>query len=149
VIKAVEFLDYICNELDYRFFAGIPCGELSLLYNKMKSDFMHYVPVTSEEVALGLSSGVWLSGFKSGILLHINNIYDILKCYDLFNEVYKVPVLLIVGYGSDDDLKIMTKFKIAYKVMGDDYQKQLKVITNKLEKQHVPCAIMVKEGELK
>ena len=149
MVKAKEFWSYLCDVLNYRFFAGVPCKELTPLYNKMKSDFMHYVPCSNETIALGLASGVWMSGIKGGVLLHVSEIYTILKYYNDFNNVYNVPGLMLVGYNDDDQLKKMSFCKIAYRVVTDDYEKQLKFITHKIETKQIPCALMIKEGVLK
>ena len=149
MVKAKEFWNYLCNVLEYRFFAGVPCNELKPLYRTMKFDFMHYIPTTNESVALGIASGVWMSGMKSGIMLHVSEAYTVLKYYIDFNKMYNVPILLLIGYSDDADLKKLSHCKISYRALTDDYEKQLKFITNKLGKEKIPCALVIKEGVLK
>ena len=60
-----------------------------------------------------------------------------------------MPVLLLIGYSDEVDLKRLSDCKIKYRELTDDYEKQLKFITNKLEKEKIPCALVIKEGVLK
>ncbi len=43
------------------------------------------------------------------------------------------------------DLKVLTSNKIPYVTMNDNFEGQLKKITNKMEKEKEPCALVVKE----
>ena len=69
MVKAKDFLNYLCKELDYRFFAGVACPGLSPLYKKMDSEFMHYVPAVNERIGLGLVSGAYMAGYKGCLLM--------------------------------------------------------------------------------
>lgn len=149
MVKAKDFWNYLCVDLNYRFFAGVPCNELKVMYSHMKSDFMHYIPANSEDIALGISSGVWLDGIKSGVLMSIERIPIILSMYTLFNTTYKIPVLLLVGYTKDEDLNVLKTYKIPYKILTESYVKDLVDLTTKLEKTELPQALLIKEGVLK
>ena len=145
MVKAKDFWDYLCNVLDYRFFAGIPCLGFKPLYDSMNSKIMHYVPAVNINVALGLASGMYVSGIKSGILLHINELYNLLGDYYNFNKLYEIPVLFIV-YCNDENLSVLSSNKISYITLTDEFKPKLKNIVNKLEKGLVPHALIVKEG---
>jgi hypothetical protein len=146
MVKAKEFWDYLCNTLGYRFFSGIPCLEFKELYSTMSSSIMHYIPAADISVALGIASGVSISGMKSCVLLHKNELYDVLNIFHNFNSKYEIPVLLIVY--CDDDLKILSSNKIPYTVVdSENFQAKLKAITNKLENKKTPHAVVIK-GEV-
>ena len=145
MVKAKEFWDYLCNTLEYRFFSGVPCLEFKELYNTMTSDIMHYIPAVNVNTALGIASGVGVSGVKSGVIFHIKELYDLLNNYHNFNKKYEISVLFIV-YCGENDLKILTSNKIPYVIMTDDFETKLKKITNKVEKEKNPCVLVVKEG---
>ncbi len=107
MVKAKDFWNYLCEDLDYRFFAGVACPGLVPLYKKMSPDFMHYIPAANERVALGLVSGAYLSGFKGGLLIDSEFLSDIQRLLS-FNLSHKIP-LLIIGYGKNNaKLKIPT-----------------------------------------
>lgn len=69
MVKAKDFLELLCNKLNYRFFTGLPFEEVKSLFNNMSSDFMHYIPATRAEAALGMAYGTRIAGFKSCIIL--------------------------------------------------------------------------------
>lgn len=82
----------LCEDFNYRFFAGVPFAEVASLYASMNSEIMHYIPAANEEVALRLTTGVAVSGFNSGIILRPDKIS---KLDFEFNVVYKIPVMII------------------------------------------------------
>lgn len=144
MVKAKDFWEYLCNTLEYRFFAGVPCLEFKKLYNAMTSEIMHYIPAVNINTALGMASGVDVSGTKSGIIFHIRELYYLLNDYKKFNKIYEIPVLFIV-YCDEEDLKLLVSNKIPYTIMRDNFETQLKRITNKMEKEKAPCALVIKE----
>jgi hypothetical protein len=95
MVTAKEFWEYLCEDLNYRFFAGVSCKGLKPLYDKMSSKFMHYVPAVDERVAVGVVTGARLAGIKGAVLMRGNNILDILNLLISFNKKYKVPILII------------------------------------------------------
>jgi len=137
MVKAKEFWNYLCMDLEYRFFAGVVCPGLVPLYKKMSSDFMHYIPAANESIALGLVSGAYLSGFKGGLLMDGQFLSDVQRLLN-FNLNYKIP-LLIIGYGEDNlDINIPT---INVKKLSD-IKKADKIYESKLS----PVIINIKEG---
>ena len=143
MVKAKDFWNYLCDELNYRFFSGVACPGLLPLYKEMNPDIMHYVPAANERIALGMVSGAAISGFKGGILIDMRFRYDFSSLFK-FNINYKIP-LLIIGYGDAED-KLMYDFPDT--LLGSDYKKSLKKITSKLESKLVPGLIVIGEGDL-
>jgi len=143
--KATQFWNYLCNDLDYRFFAGVVCKGLDPLYKKMNSEIMHYVPAANECIALSLVTGINMAGIKGGILMNMyfkNDIVTLLK----FNIEYKIP-LLIIGYGDYKTSKLIYDFPII-KFSENSFKKDLKYITNESESSLVPGIIIIEEGSL-
>lgn len=146
MIRAKEFWLYLCEDLNYRFFAGVPCVGLKPLYDKMNSKIMHYIPAVKENTALGMANGARLAGVKSCILMDMNKLYNIMDWILSFNLEYKVPIL-IVAYGDSYDLrfnKVLSSYKIPHRVMKD--LKDLKFIANKSEKLAKPCICIIGKG---
>lgn len=145
MIKVKEFWEVLCEELDYRFFTGVPCLGLKPVYDKMDQRIMHYVPATKENTALGLASGVSLSGVKSGILINIDRLHNILDWLVSFNLEYKIP-LLVIAYNKDNSKfkKVLSSYKIPYKISND--LTDLRFIVKKLEKLSVPGVFIIGEG---
>lgn len=109
-----NFWERVCEEFDYRLFAGIPFKEIDYLYKTMNSDIMHYVPAANSMIAVKLAAGARVSGFKSGVLL------DPLKINNLdfgFNIKFEIPLLIITSvtsvplredlYSNSDILKVV------------------------------------------
>jgi len=141
MIKAKEFMDYLCNKLEFRFFSGVPCHELQPLYNEMNSSTMHYIPAVTETTAVGIASGVWLSNIKSCVLMDSNKINSIKPILDDISFKMKIPVLFIFGgVCKQDYLKTVLLHK--------NYKKQVDDIVTCMDIERLPSGILIKEGFL-
>jgi len=145
MVKAKEFWDYLCNELDYRFFSGVPCEGLKPLYDTMNIDFMYYVPAVNENVALGMSSGAQLAGTKSAILIDINNIYSLYNSLFNFNNLYEIPVLIIAYKSKNSKINIDIPNKEMSKTR---FKPGLKKFIETMEMEEIPGVFVIKEGIL-
>ena len=144
MVKAKDFWNYLCEEKDYRFFAGVACPGLSPLYKKMDAKIMHYIPAANERIALGLVSGAHTAGFKSGLLLDMRFSYDLSSLF-LFNIDYRIPFLMI-GYG-DEDSHVAYDFPRKI-ITTDNFKSKLDNVIKTMEKESVPGLIVFKEGIL-
>ncbi len=144
MIKAKDFWDYVCNELDYRFFSGVPCKGFKPLYDKMNPEFMHYIPAVNEQVALGMANGANLAGIKSGILIDLDNIYVIYNWLFNFSMTYEVPFLIIAYKESDKEVQLpgLPKFEL----YDNKFESKLKRLTTKLEKAELPGLLIIGKG---
>ena len=144
MVKAIEFWNYLCKELDYRFFAGVACPGLEPLYKKMNSKLMHYIPAVNERVGLGLVSGAYMAGFKGGLLMDMSFAYD-LTSFITFNVNNKIP-LLIIGYGKRDST-LTYDFPSEF-INGPTFDKKIRKVATASEFEKVPGLIVIKEGVL-
>ena len=62
MVKAKELWKHLCEELNYKLFAGVPCLGLNNLYKVINKSDMVYIQAANERIALGVVSGVLLSG---------------------------------------------------------------------------------------
>ena len=150
MVKAKEFWNYLCEELEYRAFAGVPCIGLKRLYDKMDPRILHYVPAVCENVALGLVSGAFFAGTKGGLLIHINWLHNVLDQIVFFNLEYKVPLLIIAYCDEDSDTKfkkVLSLYKIPHRNFSGEL-KNLKFIINKIEKLSVPGVVIIRKGDI-
>lgn len=137
MIKAKEFWKHLCEKLDYRLFAGVPCLGLNSLYKTMNKDMLHYMPAANERIAFGIVSGGFLAGFKGGILISASSFAG------LQNEIrvtkdFNIPMLLIVY----SDIKITYPF---WKIeLADDFKKDL----NRIASRNKSSILLIKEGIL-
>lgn len=94
MVKAKDFWNILCEDLNYRFFSGVADSELEPLYKAMNADIMHYVPAVNEIAALGIVLGAYLAGYSGGILIDLDFVPDLYR-FLLFNNEYKIPILII------------------------------------------------------
>ena len=150
MVKVKEFWDYLCNELDYRFFAGIPCRGFKPLYDGMNAEFMYYIPAVNERVAMGMVNGARLAGVKSAILIDIDNIYTIYDLLFNFSNIYKIP-FLIIAYKSKNSNVDLNKsgFDIPHRSLAKTrFKPNLKKFVEITEELEAPGVLIIKEGIL-
>lgn len=146
MIDTKDFWNHLCVDLGYRFFSGVPCNGLKLLYDTMDAEIMYYVPAVDERIAIRIASGVAMSGDKAGVLVRsscMENIKDIIK----FNDVYEVPILFIVY----EDREILSPYNIVKADVGlgdNDFKKVLKRVDNYINKYRKSKMLVITEGVL-
>ena len=145
MVKAKKFWDYLCEELDYRFFSGVACAGLSPLYKKMNKDIMHYVPAANERIALGLVSGAYIGGFKGGLLMDMKFKHDISTLLN-FNLIYKIP-FIIIGYSELKKDKLIYDFPTTV-IVDDNFEDDIKKVTLESESKNIPGLIVIKDKEM-
>lgn len=145
MVKAQEFWSFLCDGLDYRFFAGVPCPGLDPLYKKMDSKFMHYIPAANERIALGLVTGANLAGFKSGILMDMKYSYDLTSLLN-FNINNRIP-FLVIGYVESEEWENLA-YDFPKIKLSKDYKTELSKVARKSESESVPGLIIVCKGVL-
>jgi len=144
MVKAKEFWDYLCGELNYKFFSGVVCPGLSPLYKKMNSGIMHYIPAVNERIALGLVSGAYLAGHKGALLIDMEFAYDITS-FIKFNLTHRIP-LLVIGYG--DKNSVLTYDFPRSIITINNFRKEIDFVVKKIEKEKVPGLVVIGQGVL-
>lgn len=94
MIKAMALWKLLCDQLDYRFFSGVPCKGLSPLYNKMSSSFLHYVPAVNEQAAVDIVNGAMLAGTRAAVLMDASCIKNVDLSFNIDNDR---PLLLVTS----------------------------------------------------
>ena len=145
MVKAKDFWNYLCDELEYRVFSGVPCLGFKSLYDNMDSSIMHYIPAVKEDVALGIMSGTAMSGWKAGVFLHIDDSYNILNWLEKFSLEYKVPLMVFIYKDKDNILldRFISTNKINKVSLDDGFKKQLKTLNSKIEKTLIPGIVFI------
>jgi sulfopyruvate decarboxylase TPP-binding subunit len=94
--KAKDFWQHICVDLGFKLFTGVPCKEFKDLYDTMYGDVMHYIPATSELVALGMVNGYWFTGQLGAVLCPSELLHNLVPTLVSFNVAHRVPALVLV-----------------------------------------------------
>ena len=148
-MKVKEFWEFLCEEMDYRFFAGVPCKGFKPLYDSMSPKFMHYIPAVNENVALALTSGVSIAGTKSAVLVKFEGLCRLFGCLVSINIQYKVPVLILTyrdaSYG--EIIKSLTSHGIPHRVLRN-VKKDLRYLTKRMDTLGLPGVAIIEEGTL-
>ena len=137
MVKSKEFWSYLCKELDYRLFAGVPCLGLNPLYKTMNKDMLWYMPSVNERIACGIVSGGWLAGFKGGVLLPASFLAGLKNEIQLIKD-FNISMLLIIY----EDTKVTYPFW--HKELSEDFKKDLDKIAGRSK----PSILLIKEGQL-
>lgn len=161
MIKPSDFW-LIFKKNGFSFFSGVPCSILS----KVLADVpvgITYFSATKEDNALGVVSGAYLAGKKGAILIQNSGLGNIINGLTSFNLIYKIPVLLVITWRGEPGrpdapehfvmgkvmLPILKTLGIPYKIINDNFSKQLVWADELMKKNKKPIALILKEGVIK
>ena len=164
MVNTKEFYDYLtANQVD--FFTGVPD---SLLANfcacvKENSPSQNNIIAANEGNAVAIASGYHIASGKYGVVYMQNSglgntVNPMLSLAD--EEVYKVPMLLIVGWrgepGKKDEpqhvkqgkltLPLIECMGIEYQILGENYKEQLETALKYMKEESKPYALVVQKG---
>ena len=145
MIKIKNFWNYLCKDLDYRFFSGKPCLGFKSLYKTMNPEIMHYIPAANSTTAVGLVSGASLLGHKGVVLLDDYGLYDILSIIDKFNIKYQIPFLLLIY---NNGIKIKNTLNLPIINISKNYKEELLCLDNKITARGLPGIVLFNDGVL-
>ncbi len=145
------------------FIAGVPDSTFQAAYNVMVKDpDIRYVPAVREDVALGLASAAYFAGRLGGVIMQNSGIGNIVNPLTSFSMLYKVPVLLVVGWrgygGPPNDApehwimgvktpELLDLLGVPYQILeADNLESVLDPLLAAIEEQSVPGALLVRAG---
>ena len=79
----------------FDFFCGVADSTIASLIKELGEE---YLSATREDLAVGMASGAWLSGRRAVVLMQNSGLGYCLNALTSLNLIYKIPLLLIVGY---------------------------------------------------
>ena len=145
------------------FFAGVPDSTFGAAYNYMVNDpEIRYVPAVREDVALGVASAAFFAGGLGGVIIQNSGVGNIINPLTSFSLMYKVPVLLIVGWrgygGPPNDApehwimgvktpEIFDLLEVPYEIMETEtLESDLDRLLERIGDASVPGALLVRSG---
>lgn len=145
------------------FFSGVPDSTFREAFNVMVRDpDIRYVPAVREDVALGVASAAYFSGRMGGVMMQNSGIGNIVNPLTSFSLMYKVPVLLLVGWrgygGPPNDApehwimgvktpEIFDLLEVPYRILeADNLESVLDPLLADMQEQSVPGALLVRAG---
>lgn len=145
------------------FFAGVPDSTFQDAYKFMVKDpEIRYIPAVREDVALGVASAAYFKGRLGGVMMQNSGIGNIVNPLTSFSLMYKIPVLLIVGWrgygGPPNDApehwimgvktpEIFDLLGIPYEILeSDNLEIALDRLLAAIKEQSIPGALLVRAG---
>ncbi len=121
-----------------------------------------YIPAVREDVALGVASAAYFSGRRGGVILQNSGIGNLVNPLTSFSLMYRVPVLLIVGWrgygGPPNDApehwvmgekttEILELLDVPYRVLEEsNLASSLDYLEEQMVQRSVPSALLVRPG---
>ncbi len=145
------------------FIAGVPDSTFGDAYNYMVNDpEIRYVPAVREDMALGVASAAFFAGGLGGVIMQNSGIGNIVNPLTSFSLMYKIPVLLIVGWrgfgGPPNDApehwimgvktpEIFSLLDVPCEIMDpESLEPDLDRLLAKMRQDSVPGALLVRSG---
>lgn len=146
------------KEKGYNYFSGVPCNILSNILDYASNDKdIAYVPAVRENVALGIASGAYLAGRKSGIFIQNSGLGNVINALTSFNLIYKIPVLMFItwrGYKGNDapqhiimgkkTIDLLKQLDIPTIVLTEKFNEEINSAIKLMEDKLVPVAVILK-----
>ena len=79
----------------FDFFSGVADSTIASLISELGAD---YISATREDLAVGMASGAYFAGRRPVVLMQNSGVGYCLNALTSLNLIYKIPLLLIVGY---------------------------------------------------
>lgn len=145
------------------FFSGVPDSTFQKAYNLMIQDpEIRYIPAVREDVALGVASAAYFTGQLGGVMMQNSGIGNIVNPLTSFSLMYKLPVLLIIGWrgygGPPHDApehwimgvktpEILALLDVPYAILEPhNLEPTLDRLLVTIEERSVPGALLVRPG---
>ena len=151
------------KESGFDFFTGVADSVIAGLIDRLERDPAGYVPAVREDLAVGLASGAWLAGRRPAVLMQNSGLGYCLNALTSLNLVYRIPLLLIVGYrgfpgrpdAPEHDVMgahcepLLKQIGIPVRVPGsDDLPEAIRESSDFLRRQGTPAAVLIRPGLL-
>ena len=155
---AADFLAALRSS-GFDFFCGVADSTVASLITELGDD---YISATREDLAVGMASGATLSGRRAVVLMQNSGLGYCLNALTSLNLIYKIPLLLIVGYrgyqGKDapEHLVMGAHCEALLKQIGiplfvpaaDKVAEAVEVAEAALRSEKIPAAIFIRPGVL-
>lgn len=165
MIDPSEFTSFI--EQRFQYICGVPCSYfkefLAYLASREKKTPINHIYATREDEAIGIASGVALSGKRALIYMQNSGFGNIGNALTSLAQLYKLPMLILVSYRgleSDRDFPehslmgevnepVLEAFKVPYWNLSEDgWEMEMKKAKKKMEEISSPVVLLVQKGVL-
>lgn len=144
-------------------FVGVPCSMLKgafQILEESKDEYLKYIPAVREDSAVGVASGIYLSGQDCAVLMQNSGLGYCLNVLTSLNLIYKIPVLLIISWrGADGNdaiehkvigkhlTDVLASVEIPYVELDQAApEHSIQLCIAKLKESNLPVVLLVKEA---
>ncbi len=165
MIDPREFTSFL--EQKFQYICGVPCSYfkefLAYLESQEKITSLKHIYVTREDEAIGVATGIALSGKRTLIYMQNSGLGNIGDALTSLAQLYKLPMLIIVSYRgleSDKDFPehslmgevnepVLEAFKVPYWNLSEvGWEMEMKNAMRKMEETSSPVVLLVEKGVL-
>ena len=165
MIDSGEFTSFL--EKNFQFISGVPCSYfkefLAYLTTHETETPLKHVYATREDEAIGIASGVALSGKRALVYMQNSGLGNIGDALTSLAQLYKLPMLMLISYrGLENDKdfpehslmgevneSVLKALKVPYWILSETHWKnQMTDALKKMENTSLPVALLVKLGVL-
>ena len=146
--------------------SGVPDSTFKKTYDYVIRDpEIRYVPAVREDVALGVASAAHFHGKLGAVIMQNSGIGNIVNPLTSFSLMYKIPVLLIIGWrgfgGPPNDApehwvmgtkspEILETLEIPFQILEvEGFESSIDRLLESIREQSVPGALLVRSGVVK
>ena len=155
----------ILKKHNLTYFSGVPDSTLRTLHDSMlRESGIRYIPAVREDVALGIASAAYFAGKLGGVMMQNSGIGNIVNPLTSFNLIYRIPVLLIVGWrgygGPPNDAPehwvmgvkttgILELLEIPFEILeSNNLEAALSRLLDSMAQKSIPGVLLVRPGVL-
>jgi len=162
VNHSLSFLALL-RDSGFDFFTGVPDSTFKLMLREIETrPEFNYVPAVSENVAIGLAVGAYLGGRRPVVLMQNSGLALALNPLASLAALYRVPLLLIVGWRGHDGkdspehgligastLRLLETLELpSYVPDADSLERDLHQAARTMQERRAPCALVCRPGVL-
>lgn len=159
-MKPADFCSAL-KKHEFNFFVGVPCTILKSTIETLLADpEVTCIIATREEEAIGIATGVSLSGKKPVVFMQNSGLGDSINALTSLVLLYKIPMLLLItwrGYQGKDAPEHLIMGKCMPKLLRNvgvpaqvlpkkGAEKVISGAAKMIEKKHAPVALVIKRG---
>ena len=159
---SLSFPELLCDT-GFDFFTGVPDSTFKHMLREIETrPEFNYVPAVSENVAIGLAVGAYLGARRPVVFMQNSGLALALNPLASLAALYRVPLLLIVGWRGHDGkdspehgligantLQLLETLDLpSYVPDADSVEHDLRQAARTMQERRAPCALVCRPGVL-
>lgn len=162
-VSAAEGCLETLQQRGFDFFCGVADSTLASLIELLSRDSAGYWGATREDLAVGMASGAVLAGRRACVLMQNSGLGYCLNALTSLNLIYRIPLLLIVGYRGYEKAKDAPEHWVmgahceallrevgipVFVPSAQEFKIAIEQADDRMRQQRIPAAVFVRPGIL-